>query len=156
MNIVTDFAKLTDIPRIMELLRQVHAVHAEGRPDLFPGDSKYTPQQLQEILTNPSLPVLVAREGDKVVGYAFCKLQTPAFSSQVTKRHSLYIDDLCVDEACRGNGVGRSLYNAALSYAREHDCYNLTLNVWELNAGTKAFYQKMGLVPLRTTMEKLL
>lgn len=91
-----------------------------------------------------------------MVGYAFCKLQTPAFSSQVTKRHSLYIDDLCVDEACRGKGIGRSLYNAALSYAREYDCYNLTLNVWELNAGAKAFYQKMGLVPLRTTIEKLL
>lgn len=56
----------------------------------------------------------------------------------------------------RGKGVGRILYNAALAFARAHDCYNVTLNVWELNTSAKAFYQKMGLVPLRTTMEKIL
>lgn len=156
MEITIDSAKVTDIPRIMELLKQVHKVHADGRPDLFPGDTKYNEEQLQEILTNPLLPVLVAREGEKVVGYAFCKLQSPGLSPEIGRRHSLYIDDLCVDENCRGKGVGRTLYDAALSYAREHDCYNLTLNVWELNSGAKAFYKKMGLLPLCTTMEKIL
>ena len=48
------------------------------------------------------------------------------------------------------------MYNAALAFARAHDCYNVTLNVWELNTSAKAFYKKMGLVPLRTTMEKIL
>lgn len=156
MNIVTDMANEGDIPAIMSLLKQVHKVHADGRPDLFPGESKYTANDVKEILTNPLFPVLVAREEGKTVGYAFCKLSSPDFAPQVSKRNSLYIDDLCVDESMRGKGVGRILYNAALAFARAHDCYNVTLNVWELNTSAKAFYQKMGLVPLRTTMEKIL
>ena len=136
MEIVTDIAKETDIPAIMELLKRVHEVHASARPDIFPGQSKYTEEQIKEILTNPVLPVIVARD--------------------IKNNNSLYIDDLCVDKSCRGRGVGRILYNAAVQFAREHDCYNITLNVWELNSSAKAFYQKMGLLPLKTTLEKIL
>lgn len=106
MNIVTDMANEGDIPAIMSLLKQVHKVHADGRPDLFPGESKYTANDVKEILTNPLFPVLVAREEGKTVGYAFCKLSSPDFAPQVLKRNSLYIDDLCVDESMRGKGGG--------------------------------------------------
>ncbi len=156
METVTDIAKEGDIPAIMELLKQVHEVHASARPDIFPGQSKYTEEQVKEILTNPVLPVIVAREGGKTVGYCFCKLSSPGFAEYIKNNNSLYIDDLCVDKSCRGRGVGRILYNAAVQFAREHDCYNITLNVWELNSSAKAFYQKMGLLPLKTTLEKIL
>ena len=66
MGIVTDFAKIDDIPAIMVLLKQVHKVHSDGRPDLFePGTTKYDQTQLKEILTNPYRPVIVARENGK-------------------------------------------------------------------------------------------
>ncbi len=156
MQIVTDMANTADIPEILELLRQVQKVHSDARPDIFvAGKSKYNAEQVKEILTNPLLPVIVARADGKTVGYAMCKLQSPeAFSPQ--KPHSLYIDDLCVDENMRGKGIGTLLYLAAKDYACAHDCYNITLNVWQLNSGAVAFYQKMGLVPLRTTLECIL
>ena len=155
-QIVISMAEAEDIPALLVLLKQVHAVHAEHRPDIFPGESKYDAEQLKEILTDPSAPVLVARSGGRAVGYVMCRLSSPAFAVSVTRRRSLYIDDLCVDEAMRGRGVGRLLYEAAVSFARGHDCYNLTLNVWEFNEGAVAFYKKMGLLPLKTTMEKIL
>ena len=156
MDITIDFAKTEDIPRIMELLKVVHKVHSDARPDIFvPGTTKYSAAQVQEILTNPALPVIVARDNGVVVGYAMCKLLTPEYL-RGERTHSLYIDDICVDAACRGKGVGGKLCNAAKQYAREHNCYNITLNVWELNEGAKKFYQRMGLVPLRTTLECIL
>lgn len=61
----------------MELLKQVHEVHASARPDIFPGQSKYTEEQVKEILTNPALPVIVAREGGKTWAIAFANFLPP-------------------------------------------------------------------------------
>ena len=69
---------------------------------------------------------------------------------------TLYIDDLCVDEAKRGRHIGRELYEAALELAREKGCYNLTLNVWSCNESAMRFYESCGLVPQKIGMEKIL
>ena len=69
---------------------------------------------------------------------------------------TLYIDDICVDENARGLGVGRTLCNHILSYAREKGCYNVTLNVWNCNPGAMAFYEKLGMAPYKVGMEKIL
>ena len=55
-----------DIPRLEELLYQVHGLHAEGRPDLFiPGCKKYTADQLRGILSDPiNTPVFVCEAAD--------------------------------------------------------------------------------------------
>ena len=52
--------------------------------------------------------------------------------------------------------MGRQLYEYMLDYAREQGCYNVTLNVWECNPGARAFYEKCGLLPQKTGMEKIL
>ena len=41
MSVTVRFAKESDIPEVMALLRQVNLVHAEGRPDLFKKETKY-------------------------------------------------------------------------------------------------------------------
>ena len=69
---------------------------------------------------------------------------------------TLYIDDLCVDENCRGKHIGKALYEAAVNLAKEKECYNLTLNVWSCNSSAMEFYKSMGLVPQKVGMEKIL
>ena len=69
---------------------------------------------------------------------------------------TLYIDDICVDEAARGQGVGRMLFERIREYARELGAYNLTLNVLSCNPDARAFYEKLGLVPYKTGMEMIL
>ena len=53
------FAKNTDIPTILELLRQVNLVHYEGRPDIFKLGTKYGEKELEEILSLKDKPILV-------------------------------------------------------------------------------------------------
>ena len=51
-------AKEKDIPRILELLKQVLQIHADIRPDIFiPGTTKYTIDELREILKNKETPI---------------------------------------------------------------------------------------------------
>lgn len=147
-----------DLIGINRLLGQVLAVHHDGRPDLFKGDTKkYTDQELLAILCDDTRPVFVAVDADeKVLGYAFCVFQQHLDDNILTDIRTLYIDDLCVDESLRGKHIGRSLYEYVLEFARREGCYNLTLNVWECNQGAKRFYEGCGLVPQKAGMEKIL
>ena len=54
-------AEEKDIPRITELLEQVLQIHADIRPDIFiPGTTKYTVDELTELLKNEEKPIYVA------------------------------------------------------------------------------------------------
>ena len=147
-----------DIPRILELLIQVDMVHHRGRPDIFKGPAtKYNAAQLEEILEDDSLPVFVCVDDDgRIMGHAFCIHQQVKDHPVMTDIRTLYIDDICVDEAYRGRKVGKALYECVLSYARAGGFYNMTLNVWSCNPGALKFYEAMGLMPQKIGMEKIL
>jgi ribosomal protein S18 acetylase RimI-like enzyme len=150
-------AEPRDIPAILDLLVQVDMVHHNGRPDLFRGPAtKYNAEELASILADEETPVFVCTdEKDRVLGHGFCIMQHAG--SQLLEEHTtLYIDDICVDEAARGQGAGRALYEHILAFAREKGAYNVTLNVWTCNPGAMAFYEKLGLVPYRVGMEQIL
>ena len=151
-------AQIKDLEGIKSLLLQVLTVHHKGRPDIFKGNCrKYTDEQILEIIADEKTPVLIAAdENDKVMGYAFCIFQQHTNSNIMTDIKTLYIDDLCVDENIRGQHIGSALYSAVLDFARENGCYNVTLNVWSCNESALKFYEKMGLVPQKIGMEKIL
>ena len=151
-------AQEKDIERIHSLLDQVAMVHHKGRPDLFkPGKSKYTDEELKDLLQDSNRPILAAvDDNDCMQGYAFCIFQQYKDHNIMTDIKTLYIDDLCVDETMRGKHIGKLLYNAALDYAREHGCYNLTLNVWSCNESAMKFYESCGLKPQKVGMEVIL
>ncbi|MDY6104440.1 MAG: GNAT family N-acetyltransferase [Acetatifactor sp.] len=150
-------AQKKDMKQIDELLEQVDLVHHKGRPDLFKIGRKYNDEQLLAIIEDDNTPILVAvDEEDRVLGYAFCVFKQYMDDNILTDIKTLYIDDLCVYEHLRGQHVGRTLYEAVLQFAREHDCYNVTLNVWALNESAMKFYEKCGLKPQKIGMETIL
>ena len=151
------FAKNADIPAMIRLLKQVGRVHYEGRPDIFRADAqKYDESALTALLQDKNRPILVAEVESSVVGYAFCVLQNTVGDPVLQDKLTVYIDDLCVEETCRGAGVGKALYQAVLAYAKELGAYNVTLNVWAENKSALRFYEKMGLMPQKYGMETIL
>lgn len=147
-------AEKKDIERINELLYQVDMVHHLGRPDLFKVGKKYTDEELLKILEDDETPVLAAvDEEDMLLGYAFCIFRQYENDNILTDIRTLYIDDLCVYEHLRGQHIGTKLYEAVLEFAREHGCYNVTLNVWSCNESAMRFYEKCGLKPQKVGME---
>ena len=122
-------AEEKDIPRILELLKQVLQIHADIRPDIFiPGTTKYTIDELTELLKNKEKPIYVAvDENDVCRGYAFCQLQEQPFSNNMVK-----------------------------SEAKQLGCYEVTLNVWAGNTPAEKFYEKMGMRTKERQMEYIL
>lgn len=149
-------AQLEDSIQILNLLRQVNLIHHNGRPDLFHVGTKYTPEQLAEMICDDNRPILVADEDGTIKGYSFCMIQMHEKDNILTDIKTLYLDDLCVDENCRGEHVGKALYQAVLTLARELGCYHVTLNVWCLNGDAMKFYEACGMKPLKICMEQIL
>lgn len=151
-------AKEQDMDGINKLLLQVCLIHHKGRPDLFKyGAKKYTDEELKAIINDDSRPIFTAiGENGAVLGYAFCIFQQHTDNNILTDIKTLYIDDLCVDEAVRGKHIGKKLYGHVLAYAKEKGCYNVTLNVWSCNESAMKFYQACGLKPQKVGMEIIL
>lgn len=151
------FAKPEDTLGILALLEQIGKVHYHLRPDMFQADAqKFGASQVLARMANPSTPIFVAAEGEKVLGYSFCEIKSYCQHPVIADHTTLYLEDLCIDESCRGQGIGERLYSRILDYAREKNCYNLTLNVWSCNPGAMHFYEKMGMKPQRVYMETIL
>ena len=142
-------AQKQDIPGLRTLLLQVNLVHHQGRPDIFSyGKGKYDETQLEAILSDPDRPIFVAvDEHGQVLAHAFCLHQQHEHDPVLTPIKTLYIDDICVLESCRGQHIGRKMYDYVAAYAREKGFYNITLNVWSLNKSAMRFYQSCGLKP---------
>ena len=151
-------AEEKDIPQIMDLLGQVLQIHADIRPDIFlPNTTKYTHDELKEMLKNERKPIYVAAdEADSCIGYAFCQLREQPFSNNMVQFTSLFIDDLCVDQKTRGQHIGEQLFEHVKNEAKRLGCYEVTLNVWTGNTSAEKFYEKMGLKTKERQMEYIL
>ena len=145
-----------DINALIKLLYQADAVHNGIRPDLFKSNTpKYDVQELETIISDDSKPIFVYDDGG-VVGHAFCQLIEVRNHRLLQDIKTLYIDDICVDEAVRGKHIGKALFEYVRDYAKSIGCNNITLNVWEGNDSASAFYKSMGMKVQKTGMETIL
>ena len=150
-------AENKDIPRILELLKDVNLIHHLGRPDIFNIGTKYTESELEKMIKEDKNIIFVyTNSSDLVLGYCFTQTHQTLNDNILTDIKTLYIDDLCVEKTTRGLGIGRKLYEFVKNYAKENGYYNLTLNVWECNPNAKAFYDTLGMKPLKTYLEEVL
>lgn len=147
-------ANINDVNGINALLYQVQDVHANGRPDIFiKGTKKFKDEELIEILNGNDLIFYVYEANKKILGYICIKIIIENESFSKYARKELYIEDLCVDENYRHQGIAKELYDYIIELAKKEGCSHITLNVWELNKNAKEFYKKMGMNPLKTIME---
>jgi ribosomal protein S18 acetylase RimI-like enzyme len=84
---------------------------------------------------------LLALQGDTVKGVALCN---PIYST-VAGRTTIYVSDLWVAEAARGQSLGRRLLQAAMTEGRRRwQAGSLRLLVYAENEGAQAFYRRLG------------
>lgn len=159
MDILVRQAKESDFPKVSELLYDISKLHHEKRPDIFKGNgAKYDETDFVRILKDHTKPVFVAEntQTDTVVGYVFCQSVINRENNVLHEYRSLYIDDFCVDNACRNCGIGRKLFDFVKEYAVSNDYHYIDLNVWELNESGIRFYESCGMKVQRRRMEFIL
>ena len=137
-------AETKDVDAILGFLSQVLEIHAKKRPDIFQsGKTKYTKAELEEKIDKEL--IFVAEEDKKVIAHLFLELQSTENNNNMKPLKILYIDDICVDENHTNGGVGSQLFDFVKEKAKELDCYEITLNLWEGNEVAEKFYLSKGM-----------
>ena len=105
----------------------------------YPAESDAIPARLGR-LTNERAAVFVALRNGTIVGLATVHILT--LVNHV--RDVAWLTALVVDESARGIGVGRRLVERVETFAREHDCEQLSVTTHERRPGAHAFYARTG------------
>jgi ribosomal protein S18 acetylase RimI-like enzyme len=119
-------------------------------PDLVEAFARLVPQlsssspppgaaELQEMVDAPGTIVLVARDGD---GSIMGSLTLVVFRIPTGVR--AWIEDVVVDAAARGQGVGEALNQAALAEARRRGARNVDLTSRPSREAANRLYQRLG------------
>ena len=106
-----------------------------------------TEEALREQLfgPRPAAETLIAERGGRAVGFA---LYFTTFSTFLCKP-GLYLEDLFVEPAHRGAGIGKALLRRLAALARERDCGRLEWRVLDWNEPSIRFYESLGATVMR-------
>ncbi len=135
-------AQTADREIVNALAREVHALHAAWRPDIYEMvEELYSEERFCEAVRERHL--YVAKIGNTAVGYVLLKIRTYDCPGLV-KRCVMVIDELCVESACRNQGIGRQMMEDVRALAKAFGCTDLQLGVYPQNDAAVSFYQKCG------------
>jgi GNAT superfamily N-acetyltransferase len=101
-----------------------------------------TKEMLAESLfgQRPSCEALIAESGGRAVGFA---LFFTTFSTFLCKP-GLYLEDLFVEPAQRGSGIGKALLQTLAALAIERGCGRFEWRVLDWNEPSIRFYESLG------------
>jgi GNAT superfamily N-acetyltransferase len=133
-------AREEDIPRILELYRQLAITDAEAEKQSFLSPEHYR-EVFGEIRGYTGQQLLVAEEAREVIG-SLVLVIVPNLSHGA--RPWAVIENVIVDERYRRCGVGRLLMEYAVNRAREEDCCRIGLDSNKIRGEAHQFYKAMG------------
>ena len=139
-------ATADDLPQLCTLLSILFEQEADFRPDAV----KQTAGLLRIIGTPDTGRILVLREDGNIVGMVNLMFTV---STACGGRVAL-LEDMIIDPARRGDGLGGKLLDAAIELARDEGCLRITLLTDRANDAAIRFYQRRGfgiseMLPLR-------
>lgn len=135
-------ARLCDREAVNALAVQAHEMHVAWRPDLYVGEVElYSVERFEETLKQRQL--YVAKIEETVVGYARLTMAVCDRPGMV-KRKIMTVEEFCVHESCRGQGIGKEMMSDVRTLAAAFRCTDLQLGVYPQNDDAVGFFQKCG------------
>lgn len=115
-------------------------------PQLSSSAAPLTTDDLAAIVDNPATVLYVARSAERIVG----SLTLALFPLPTGIR--AWIEDVVVDEAARGAGVGAALSEAAIEHARAAGARTVDLTSRPSREAANRMYQRIGFVKRETNV----
>jgi len=101
-----------------------------------------TEEDIRESLfgDKPKAFCVIAEADHKPVGFALCFYNYSTFQGKA----GIYIEDLYVEEAYRGRGIGKGFFKFIAKKAKEENCGRIQWWVLDWNEPSIEFYKKIG------------
>ena len=147
-----ELATLSNWEDINRISAQVAELHTQWRPDLFcNAEISYPKELLEEMIREKQ--VFVATINGVVVGYTAFYIWSTNGACCVPRK-VMSINDFCVDEHCRNQGIGTQMMMELRALAKAFGCTDLQLTVYPQNDAAVAFYQKCGFMIKSIDMQR--
>lgn len=129
-----------DVPAILRLIRAL----AEYEKLLH--EAVATEEDLRRTLfgAKPAAEVLLAEQDGRAVGMALFFQNYSTFLG----KPGIYLEDLFVEPACRGQGIGKALLQAVARLAVQRGCGRFEWSVLDWNQPAIDFYRSLGAQPM--------
>lgn len=132
-----------DVPTIVQLIREL------ARYEKLEHECQASAQALRHhLFPPPGTPAfaeaLIAELEGHTVGFA---LYFHNYSTFLT-RPGIYLEDLYVQPAHRGKGIGKALLTRIAQLAVQRGCGRVEWSVLDWNAPSIAFYKALGAIPM--------
>ena len=135
-------ARPEDWGAVEALAQQAHAMHVQWRPDIYEMPEVLYPEE-RFLAAIKERQLYVAKIDNAVVGYVLLKMRNYDWPG-VVKRKVMVVDELCVHESCRNQGIGKQMMNDAWALAKAFRCTDMQLGVYPQNDDAVGFCQKCG------------
>ena len=129
-----------DVPLILSFIRDL------ADYEKLPHEVVATEERLRHALFGPRpyAEVVIASEADQPVGFALFFHNFSTFLGLP----GIYLEDLFVQPAARGRGIGRRLLSHLARLARDRGCGRLEWAVLDWNEPAIEFYRRLGAKPM--------
>ena len=129
------------IERVTQVTDELEAAFVRLMPQLSSSNPAPTRAQLAEMVDSPAITLLIARDSDargEIVG----SLTLAMFRIPTGRR--AWIEDVVVDSAQRGKGIGEALTREALRVAQEAGATTVDLTSRPSREAANRLYQRIG------------
>ena len=131
-------ARPKDVGSIVRLIQQMGS------------DSPITADYVSSYLKSPRSRVLLAERQGRVAGLISYSVRPDLYHAG----NSVLIEELVVDEACRGEGIGSALMTSLMEELKELNCREVCLAVMPDNEPAIRFYRWRGLAEEALFLER--
>lgn len=135
-SLVLRTAERKDVPQILKFIQGL------AEYEKLSHECEATEAQLERTLfgTRPMAEVVLAYRDGQAAGFALFFHNYSTFLA----RPGIYLEDLFVDPAHRGHGIGKALLAYLAATAVERECGRLEWSVLDWNVDAIGFYEKLG------------
>ncbi len=131
-----ELATTSDIPRLCELLAILFTQESEFSPN-----PALQAEALEAILRSPEIgELLVLRKAGVIVGMVSLLYTVSTFLGG----RVAILEDMVVEPAQRGKGLGGEIVQGAIEHARKAGCRRITLLTDGHNVAARKFYEAVG------------
>jgi GNAT superfamily N-acetyltransferase len=147
-------ATIEDLDTLYRFEQGIISAERPFNETLKPGHINY--YDLKEMLHLPYVRVVVALDGDMIIGSGYARIESAKNYLQHAQ-HS-YLGFMYVDPAYRGKGVNNVIIDALKAWSVSRGIYELRLHVYNYNTAAIRAYEKAGfekhLLEMRIALNK--
>ncbi|MEK7070520.1 MAG: GNAT family N-acetyltransferase [Patescibacteria group bacterium] len=142
MEFVYKKATIEDVPILQQLNHHVFLDNQQHDDDLVMdwATGENGKNYFTKIVSNPEAFCMIARDGEKAVGYISCQEKKLSYR----KSKTLEIDNMGVSPDYRSRGIGATLIERAKEWGRRQGCRRMFVSTYFHSPKAVAFYKRNG------------